>query len=232
DVDAIVEVLPHATLSDTLRKVHIGRADDPHVDLDAAVRADLLDLALLEDAQQLQLHVERDALDLVEEQGAAARQLDLADAIVDRAGERPALVPEELALEQGIGERGAVDRHEAAALALALEVNRTGGELLAGSRLTVDEHRRVVLRQHADGLEDLVHHAVAAHHVGERVAIRQLAPQIVDLVQQPAFLEDLLGGEEDLLLLERLGDVVARALLDRLDGALDARVAGDHDHVE
>jgi len=46
-----------------------------------------------------------------------------------------------------------------------------------------------------------------------------LAAEVADLVEQPALLEDLLGGEEDLLLLERLGDVVARALLDRFDRA-------------
>src|SRR5262249_53888446 len=156
----------------------------------------------LQDAQQLQLHVERDALDLVEEQRTTARQLDLADAIVYRTGERATLVPEELALEQRVGERRAVDGDEAAALALALEVDRPSRQLLAGAGLAVDEHGGIVLGEHADGLEYLVHHAVAAHHVRERVAIRQLAAQIVDLVQQAPLLEDLLGGEEDLLLLE------------------------------
>jgi hypothetical protein len=58
-----------------------------------------------------------------------------------------------------------------------------------------------------------VHDAVPAHHVGERVAVGQLAAEIVDLVEQAALLEDLLGGEKDLLLLERLRDVVARARL-------------------
>src|SRR5581483_8995453 len=177
-------------------------------------------------------HVERNRLDFVEEQRAAARQLDLPDAVVDRAGEGAALVAEELGLEQRIGERRAVDRDEAPALPLPLEVDRARGELLAGARLAVDQHGRVVLREHADGLEDLVHHPVPAHHVGERVPVGQLAPEVVDLVEQAALLEDLLRREEDLLLLERLRDVVARALLDRLDRALDARVAGDHDDVE
>src|SRR5262249_9838633 len=204
----------------------------PPVALDAAVRPRLLNLALLEDAQELQLHVERDALDLVEEQRAAARQLDLPDTIMDRAGERAALVAEELALEERVGKRRAVDRDEAAALALPLEMDGARRELLAGPRFAVDQHRRVVLREHADGLEDLVHHAVPADHVGEGVAVGQLATEVVDLVEQPALLEDLLRREEDLLLLERLRDVVAGALLDGLDGAFDARVAGDHDDIE
>src|SRR5213079_1385559 len=231
-VDAVVEVLAHPPLGHRLRQLHVGGGDDAHVDLDAAVRAELLDLALLEHAEQLQLHVERDALDLVQEQRPAGRELDLPHPIVNRARERAALVAEELALEERVREGRAVDGDEAAALALALKVDGARRELLAGPRLAVDEDGRVVLRQHADGLEDLVHDAVAAHHVGEAVAVRELAAEVADLVEQPALLEDLLGGEEDLLLLERLGDVVARALLDRLDRALDAGVAGDHDHVE
>ena len=67
---------------------------------DAPVAAEPLDRALLEHAQQLRLHRQRDALDLVEEERAAVRELDLADALVDRAGEGAALVAEELALEQ------------------------------------------------------------------------------------------------------------------------------------
>src|SRR5207249_9116166 len=109
----------------------------------------------------------------------------LPDPVVDRAGERPALVAEELALEERVREGGTVDGDEAAALALTLEVDRARRELLAGARLAVDEDGRVVLRQHADRLEDLVHDAVAAHHVGERVAIGELAPEVADLVEQP-----------------------------------------------
>src|SRR5438093_2004586 len=231
-VDSVVEVLAHPALGHRLRQLHVGSRDDPHVHLDAAVRAELLDLALLEDAQELELHVERDRLDLIEEERAGGGELDLPHPVVDRTRERAALVAEELALEERVREGGAVERAEAAALALALEVDGAGGQLLTGPRLAVDEDGGIVLRQHADGLEDLVHDAVAAHHVGERVAVGELAAEVADLVEQAALLEDLLGGEEDLLLLERLGDVVARTLLDRLDGALDAGVAGDHDHVE
>src|SRR5213080_1240156 len=184
-VDTVVEVLAHPALGHRLRQLHVGGRDDPHVDLDAAVGAELLDLALLEHAQELQLHVERDALDLVEEERAAGGELDLAHPVVDRPREGAALVAEELALEERVREGRAVDGDEAAALALALEVDGARGELLARARLAVDEDGRVVLRQHADGLEDLVHDAVAAHHVGEAVAVRELAAEVADLVEQP-----------------------------------------------
>jgi hypothetical protein len=57
--------------------------------------------------------------DLVEEQGAAVGQLDLALGGLDRAGERSLLVAEQFGFEQVFGDRGAVDGDEAAVLAAA-----------------------------------------------------------------------------------------------------------------
>ena len=51
----------------------------------------------------------RQVADLVEEEGAAVGELEAAGTGADGAGERPLLVPEQLALEQGGGDRGAVD---------------------------------------------------------------------------------------------------------------------------
>ncbi len=50
---------------------------------------------------------------------------------------------EELALEEGVGDRGAVDLHEGFAGALAPGVDRAGHELLAGAVLARDEDARV-----------------------------------------------------------------------------------------
>ena len=54
----------------------------------------------------------RHVADLVEEQRAALRGLEQAAAVGDRAGERALLVAEQLGLEQALGDRAAVDRHE------------------------------------------------------------------------------------------------------------------------
>ncbi len=72
-------------------------------DRDRPAPADALDHALLEEAQQLDLERQRHVADLVEEQRAAAGQLDLALGGLDRAGEGALLVPEQLAFEQGLG---------------------------------------------------------------------------------------------------------------------------------
>ena len=63
--------------------------------------ADALHLALLEDAQELRLHGRADIADLVEEDGAAVGELELAELALVGAGEGAALVAEQLGLDQG-----------------------------------------------------------------------------------------------------------------------------------
>ena len=81
--------------------------------------ADALELALLEDAQELGLHQRAHLADLVEEQGAARGLLEAADLGRRRAGEGSLLVTEELRFEELLGQRRAVDRHERLAGAAA-----------------------------------------------------------------------------------------------------------------
>ena len=78
----------------------MGRGDDAHVDRLHLAAADAGELALLQHAQQLGLGVERHVADLVEEERAAARLLELAGHRPVGAGEGALLVAEELALEQ------------------------------------------------------------------------------------------------------------------------------------
>ena len=63
----------------------------------------------------------------------------------------------------------------------------------------------------------------------EAVALRELLAQAPVLLGQPARLGALAQREEHFLVLERLRDVVERALAHRLDGALDRGVRR-HDH--
>ena len=83
-----------------LPQVDVGRGDDAHVDLDRLDPAEPHELALLDDAQQLGLRLERDVADLVEEDRALVGELEQALLRVDRAGERALDVAEQVRLEQ------------------------------------------------------------------------------------------------------------------------------------
>src|SRR4029434_4268218 len=69
-------------------------------------------LAVLEHAQELPLQRKTHVPDLVEKERPSARLLEQAALGGVRARERAAHVAEQLALEQTLGQRGAVDRQE------------------------------------------------------------------------------------------------------------------------
>ncbi len=70
------------------------------------------------------------------------------------AGERPALVAKELAFDQLLGQRAAIDRDEASAPP-ALLMQRTGDELLAAPGLPHNQHRQIGECQNRDVTPEL-----------------------------------------------------------------------------
>ena len=133
-VDAVVEVLAEATVAHQGLQIAMGRGEEPHVDRDRPARPDALELALLQDPEQLHLQVGGQIADLVEEQAPAVGQLEAALAGGDGAGEGALLVTEQLGLEQALGERGAVDLDERPRRPRARVVDRLGDQLLARCR--------------------------------------------------------------------------------------------------
>ncbi len=100
DVEAVVQIAPERSVLDHALEIAVRRRHDAHIHALSPRAAKALELALLQDAQQLGLHFHRDVADLVEEQRAAVRQLEPARPARDRARERALLVSEQLALEQ------------------------------------------------------------------------------------------------------------------------------------
>src|SRR4030095_11873610 len=101
---------------------------------------------LLQRPEELRLQRRGELADLVEEAGSAGGGLEQPAAGRDRSGEGTALVPEQLRLEQRLRQRRAVDDDEGTVGAGAGLVDRAGDQLLAGPRLTLDQHRGVEAR--------------------------------------------------------------------------------------
>ena len=108
--------------------------------------------------------------------------------------------------------------------AVAVVVERLGGEVLAGAALAGQQHRR----RRARG--DL--RAAAPCSAPHRRATRRrcasrpygcacAGAQLPDLAAQPRRLERLLDQQRDFVEVERLVGVVVRAELHRLDGGVD-----------
>src|SRR5687767_8708015 len=151
DVEAIVEVLAEAALGHRALEVLVGGGDHADVDLDVAAGAQAGELAILQDVQELGLQGQGHLADLVEEDGAAVGELELAELALLGAGEGAALVAEELGLEELEGQGGAVDLDEGALAAGGAVVDGAGDELLADAGLAPDEDGGV-------GVGDLIDH--------------------------------------------------------------------------
>ena len=183
--EPVVEIRAKAAALDLLLQVAVRGREHPHVDVERLASAETPYLAGLERAEEVALHAWRHVGDLVEEQRAPMGDLEQPGARAIRPGERPALVAEQLALEQGFGEAGAVDGDELAVAPGAAGVDQPGGQLLAGPRLAVDDHRlarghdlvepRVHLLHGGGGADDAVV-GLAAHGLGAVALDRLLGP--------------------------------------------------------
>ena len=193
--------------------------------LDRLLAAHALELAVLQDAQQLRLRRLVQIADFVEKDGAAVGQLELAAPERRGAGERALLVAEQLALDQLGRNRGAVHFHERTRgkRALAMDVGRE--QLLAGPRLSRQQHADVGSRHLRRLLHGLPEHGRRSDHP-RRVA-DQLAEALV-LALQVRPLERVLDDQQHAVARERLLEEVERAHLRRLDGVGNRAVPGDH----
>ena len=100
DVQAVEEILAERAVLRHPREVGVGGRDHAHVDARGERLAEPLELALLQDPQQLGLEVRAHGPDLVEEERPLVRLLEASRARADGAGEGAADMAEELRLEQ------------------------------------------------------------------------------------------------------------------------------------
>ena len=110
-VEAIVQVHAKPAVGDQARQRTVRGHNDAGVDAPGVGTADALDREILDGAQQLRLCRRGEIGDLVEEQRAFMRVLELAAAAAN-AGGRALLDAEQLRLEQCLDDRRAVDRDE------------------------------------------------------------------------------------------------------------------------
>jgi hypothetical protein len=226
------QVLAEAAGGDHRLQILVRRADDAGVDGDRLAAADALDDPFLEEAQELDLKGERDVADLVEEQGAALGELDLALRRLDRAGEGALFVAEQLGLEQILRDGGAVDRDEGPAGAAAGGVDAAGEQLLAGTAGAEQHHRHAGIGDPFDRPRDLEHLRRGGDHGAEDGAVVPgflLEPAV--LVLDPVELEGAPNDEAELIDVDRLLVEIVGARRDRPQRAFARAVAGRDDDL-
>ena len=256
DVEPVVQVLPELAGQHLGAEVLVGRTQQPHVDRLLADGAHRPHRALLDRAQQLGLHRQRQVADLVEEQRAAVGRLEEAFAVFGRTREGALAVAEELRFQQLLRDRTAVDGDEGLRAARTHFVDRACDQFLAGAGLAVDEHRRHAARDLFDQRAHLLHRGRGAGHARQRDADRcrgrrqrtrhtrrrghrRRTRTSAELRRQARRHHGRHGrrctaqrrrdDRAELLQVDRLGEVVVSAGLQRLDGVLGRTVGGDDD---
>ena len=119
NIDAIIKILPQRTTSQGKGEVDIRRRNDTHINLDFPISAKPLNFSLLEDSQELDLHRESNALDLVQKKRAVIRKLNFACTTVDGPREGSFFIAEEFALQKRVRKCAAVDGDKLATLSSA-----------------------------------------------------------------------------------------------------------------
>jgi hypothetical protein len=109
------------------------------VDLFCSLCTERFDFPLLQNPQELRLQPRAQRRDLVEKDGAAVCEGELAFPCTGGVGERPSSVAEELRFEQRLGNGGAIDFDERQVSLRASLVNCPGHQLFARAGLTSDQ---------------------------------------------------------------------------------------------
>src|SRR5215472_5821616 len=213
-------------------QVAVGSGNQANIDFFDFGRAHALNFAVLNDAQQLGLHLQRSLADFVEKYGAAAGVFEQAGAGVGGASERAAHVAEELAFEQRIDQRGAIADGEALFGHRAQLMKGARHEFLARAGGAADEHVGEVPGYLAGEIEDIQHGRALAD---DALKLRVEKELFFEAAHLRALRED--GGQvvESLLKppeVDRLGEEVVGAALDGVDGGLNGIKAGDQNHID
>ena len=169
DVEAVIEVRAELLLGGEGAQVAIGGGDQAEFRGQGARVAEALELAVLEDAQELGLELERQVGDFIEEQRAFVSQLDAAQALVEGSGEGAFFVAEHFAFEQTGGNGRAVEFHEGALAAPAELMKGAGDQFLAGAGFALDQDGGIGGRGGLDLLQHVAQRGAGADDFAKAV---------------------------------------------------------------
>jgi RND family efflux transporter MFP subunit len=162
--EAVVEVGPEAPGAHLAAQVAARGRDDPGRHPQRLDPPDPLELPVLQHAQQRGLQARLELPHLVQEDRALPRALEAPDATGHGPGEGAALVTEQLALDHGGRQRGAICADEGAA-PLRQAVERARRHALAGAGLPGQQHRGAQARHLLQGPPQGVQRRAVAHQL-------------------------------------------------------------------
>src|SRR6266849_8037235 len=120
-------------------KINVGERDEARFDAQGFRAAEPFERALLQNAQELALRSGRERSDFIENDGAAAAELEASEFALDRAGKSAAFVAKEFAFDKLRRKAGAVDFQEWRVAARAEFMNQAREVVLTATAFTGDQ---------------------------------------------------------------------------------------------
>ena len=181
DVQAIEEVFAEAAFAHGFMQINVGCGDDANVNLDLLHAAEVHEASVLQDAQNLGLHIHAHGADLVEKERAAIGHFEEALLRRDGRGEGSFDVTEERRFEQLRRHGAGVDGNEWPIATGRVGVNRLRDQLLAGTALALDQDCGTAGRNLRNKVEEAKHRLALADDIFKVVTLLQGALELDDL---------------------------------------------------
>ncbi len=224
EIQAIEQVLAEPALGNGRAQIGVGRADDAHLHLARDAAAEPLELARLQDTQQLRLSFQRQVADLIEKQRAAVGGFEASLARLRGAGERAGLGAEQFRFHQILGQGTHVHLDERAAADRRIRLDDRGDDFLARAVRAGDQHGNV-RRRDVGRLGDHIAHGIAFEDQPAQVkARRQRRARLgaflhgaFALHRQPAQFEQIAHRRQQPRVVPGLGEIVRGAGLHQFD---------------
>src|SRR5690606_6092462 len=169
--------------------------------------------------------------DLVEQQRAAVRALEIALVLARRAGEAALLVAEHLALDELGRYRAAVHREKGPVAPSRQLVDRLRDDLLARPALAADQHAHRGAGHARDLVIDLAHHFGSAPQRAEAAYVARILLEARDALLHVGGRRDPRQNVLQVAEVDRLDEVVGRAEAQRLDRGVETCMPREHDDL-
>ncbi|MCG3119097.1 MAG: hypothetical protein ALAOOOJD_01428 [bacterium] len=208
-------------------EIFVGGRDEAHLAANRFIAAEALESALLQQAQEFRLCGKAHVADLVEKQRAAIGLLKFADFAFGGARERAFFVTQKFAFQQGLRNRGAIDRKKSLIRAPAVLVNRARHQFLAGAAFAHQEHPHIAGGHPADHFINFLNGGAVADDVINRPIFGWLGLQQNFSTHQPPDFECLINQSFHAWNIERFFDIFVRPVLHGRDDTIAAAVRGD-----
>jgi hypothetical protein len=139
DIQPKKKILAEATGFHGRGEIHVGDGDEARFDMERLGSTEAFECALLQDAQQFALRSIGKGGDFVENNRAAAAELEAAEFAFDSTGESAALVAKEFAFDEIWRKAGAIDLQKGCIAAGAEFVHEAREVVFAGAAFAGDQ---------------------------------------------------------------------------------------------